>query len=176
MPTDLTVRSFCGTHQSHLCVSNLQSGGCARLRKLSRLPKVHCVSRTCKLSWRRSVQRRPKRSWVFTLQSVVCRLISHWSICTATFSLCHKIQLSLVSKTFFHLISFHAIKCDVFLKTDKKKKKELCAAPSLLFWHFVFSDSAAQKWKRHIVHFFEDSVTSDNRNGKNEFAALSVKA
>lgn len=84
--TVLTVSSFSETHllESVVHISPPEWRLCtARERKLSRHHKAHCVSRTCKLSWRRSVQRGPKRSWVFTLQSVHC-LSAHFTLINAT--------------------------------------------------------------------------------------------
>lgn len=77
--------SLCNSPESALQISPPVQRLCtARQRKLSRPHKAHCVSRTRKLSWRCSAQRRPKRSRVLTLQSVVCRLISHCSIHAVT--------------------------------------------------------------------------------------------
>jgi len=73
--TAYTARCFPETHQleSVVHISPSECRMCtARESKLFHYHIAHCVSRTCKVSWRRSVQYGPKRSCVCTLQSVHC--------------------------------------------------------------------------------------------------------
>lgn len=108
----------------------------ARQRKLSRLHKAHCISRTCKLSWRRSVQHGPKRSWVFTLQSVHC-LSAHFTHISATHKLSPSATDSIFTSeltvslhwrrgTFFPLQAIY-----IYSANHKKKNKNHCCSDTL---------------------------------------------
>lgn len=153
----LTVPSFSETHQleSVVHISPPEWRLCtARERKLSRLHKAHCVSRTCKLSWRRSVQYGPRRSWVFTLQSVHC-LSAHFTQINAT----HKLSPSATDSVFTSEQNFYVhrrwarffpLKVIFLYLVDHKKQHISCFVRFLHCYCdiFLFSDSAAQNKKK----------------------------
>lgn len=153
--------SLCDSPESVLQISPPVQRLCtARQRKLSRPHKAHCVSRTRKLLWRRSAQRRPKRSRVLTLQSVVCRLISHCSIHTPT------LFFSYAAKNRFHWQKKLYVKNFLHIETiktgEKNQTTELCSCCKrkrttfLLFenYSWQYADLQTNETKDVIVCFY----------------------
>lgn len=179
----LTVPSHSESHQleSVVHISPPEWRLCtARERKLSRHHKAHCVSRTCKLSWRRSVQRGPKRGWVFTLQSVHC-LSAHFTQINAT----HQLSPSATDSIFTCEQNFFLRKwCSTFFPLEmifiylvNQEKKNgtsfFCLAPSLLFWHLLYSQAAQLKMQKTYCPYLQS--TRKLQKLQNGFVVLSYK-